>query len=161
MDKKIFIVVAILVVVAGGYFLFRGNNQEVRESNNQEVRESNNQEVQESNNQEVQESNNQEVGESLDVDITSETTAREISMVSGNLFFNPKNLTLTKGQPVKITFTNSGVHTFTIDELGVNTALRGGSGVVEFTPTQSGTFEYYCTVPGHREGGMFGTLTVE
>lgn len=105
--------------------------------------------------------NNQGAQESSDKDMTSEDTAREISMVSGNLFFNPKNLTLTKGQPVKIAFTNSGVHTFTIDELGVNTALRGNSGVVEFTPTISGTFEYYCAVPGHRGGGMFGTLTVE
>jgi len=32
---------------------------------------------------------------------------------------------------------------------------------VEFTPTTSGTFEYYCSVPGHRESGQFGTLKVE
>ncbi len=82
-------------------------------------------------------------------------------MVSGNLFFNPNNLTLKKGQPVNITFQNSGTHTFTVDELGVNVPLRGSSGVVEFTPTQSGTFEYYCAVPGHRLGGMSGSLTVE
>jgi len=88
-------------------------------------------------------------------------SAREISMTSGNLFFGPRTLTLAKGQPVKINFRNVGVHTFTIDELGVNVTLRGSSGVVEFTPDRSGTFEYYCAVPGHRGGGMFGSLRVE
>jgi len=85
----------------------------------------------------------------------------EVSMVSGNLFFNPKTLTLAKNQPVKITFQNTGSHTFTIDELGVNIPLRGNTAVVEFTPTKSGSFEYYCAIPGHREGGMFGSVVVE
>lgn len=88
-------------------------------------------------------------------------SANEISMVSGNLFFNPKNLTLVKDEPVKITFQNTGRHTFTVDELGVNVSLSGSSLTVEFTPAKSGAFEYYCSVPGHREGGMLGSLTVE
>jgi uncharacterized cupredoxin-like copper-binding protein len=25
----------------------------------------------------------------------------------------------------------------------------------------AGTYEYYCNVPGHREAGMVGTLTVQ
>lgn len=92
-----------------------------------------------------------------------ETTqsAKEINMVSGNLFFSPDELILTKDQPVKIVFQNSGSHTFTIDQLGVDVRLQGSQEVVEFTPSQSGTFEYYCAVPGHWEGGMFGTLIVE
>ncbi|MCH8741541.1 cupredoxin domain-containing protein [Patescibacteria group bacterium] len=89
------------------------------------------------------------------------SSIKEISMVSGNLFFNPKDLILIKDQPVKIVFSNSGTHTFTIDELGVNVPLQGSSATVEFTPTESGTFKYYCAVPGHREGGMEGSLKVE
>lgn len=90
----------------------------------------------------------------------AEQGAKEISMSSSNFSFSPKTLTLKEGQPVKITFANSGTHTFTIDELGVNESLSGGSVTVEFTPSKSGTFEYYCAVPGHKERGMIGSLTV-
>ena len=86
---------------------------------------------------------------------------KEIAMVSGNFFFSPKNLTLKKDERVKITFQNSKVHTFTIAELGVNVTLQGSSPTVEFTPTKTGTFEYLCVIPGHREGGMLGSLIVE
>ena len=84
-----------------------------------------------------------------------------INITSGNLFFSPKTITVAKDQPVVINLQNTGTHTFTIKELGVNVPLSGNSPVVEFTPTESGTFEYYCAVPGHREGGMFGSLKVE
>ncbi|GMQ95428.1 MAG: hypothetical protein BMS9Abin13_541 [Patescibacteria group bacterium] len=96
----------------------------------------------------------------IPVDGSAEVNVKEISMVSGGLFFNPNNLTLEKGQPVRISIQNSGLHTFTVDELGVDVPLAGVSGVVEFTPTESGVFEYYCAIPGHREGGMFGSVTI-
>jgi uncharacterized cupredoxin-like copper-binding protein len=28
-------------------------------------------------------------------------------------------------------------------------------------PEKPGAYEYVCTVPGHKEGGMVGTLTVQ
>jgi plastocyanin len=89
------------------------------------------------------------------------SSVKEISMISGNLFFNPKNLTLKKDQPVKIVLQNTGTHTFTIDELGIDELFQGDNPIIEFTPTKSGVFEYYCAIPGHREGGMVGLLTVE
>lgn len=82
-------------------------------------------------------------------------------MASGNFFFDPPKLTLTKGRPVKITFQNTGVHTFTVDELGVDIPLRGSTVVAEFTSSKAGTFAYYyCKIPGHRERGMLGSLMV-
>lgn len=36
----------------------------------------------------------------------------------------------------------------------------GEQASVTFTPTEPGTYEFYCTVPGHREAGMIGQLTV-
>ena len=38
---------------------------------------------------------------------------------------------------------------------------NGASGTSEFTPTTPGTFTFFCTVAGHKEAGMTGTLTVK
>ena len=131
MNKTITIIVIVLAVVIGGYFLLQGGGYQTAK-------------------EDVSTPEQQGDEETL-----------ELSMVSGGFFFNPKNLTLTKDQPVSITMQNSGIHTFTIDELNVNVPLRGSSATVKFTPTKSGTFEYYCAIPGHRESGMFGSLIVE
>lgn len=37
----------------------------------------------------------------------------------------------------------------------------GEKGWVEFTPLEAGTFTFYCTVDGHRDHGMEGTLVVK
>lgn len=39
-------------------------------------------------------------------------------------------------------------------------AAKGERISVTFTP-RAGTFEFYCSVPGHREAGMTGTITVD
>jgi plastocyanin len=44
---------------------------------------------------------------------------------------------------------------------GKGATVQGG-GVSKFTVTvKPGKYQYYCTVAGHREGGMEGTLTVK
>lgn len=40
-------------------------------------------------------------------------------------------------------------------------AAQGGKAVVEFTPISSGTFEFACNLPGHKEAGMVGKVTVQ
>lgn len=39
-------------------------------------------------------------------------------------------------------------------------SMPGMSALVTFTPTEPGTYEFYCAVPGHREAGMVGTVIV-
>jgi uncharacterized cupredoxin-like copper-binding protein len=36
----------------------------------------------------------------------------------------------------------------------------GQSATLDFTPSKPGTYEFWCTVPGHKEAGMRGTLVV-
>lgn len=83
-----------------------------------------------------------------------------VSMDSGNFFFKPNVLKAKVNQPVTVNFTNSGFHTFVIDELGVKVSLQGATGTGSFTPTKVGTFQFYCDVGPHKSMGMFGTLTV-
>ena len=54
-------------------------------------------------------------------------------------------------------------HNIAIDEPETTLGeIVSDGGTSEITVTlEPGTYEYYCSVPGHREAGMVGTLTVE
>jgi plastocyanin len=82
------------------------------------------------------------------------------------LKFSPASLTAKAGAAT-ISFSNG-------TPLGHNFTLADSSGtVVGATPTfqgatkplsvtlKAGTYKFYCTVPGHRQAGMEGTLTVQ
>lgn len=79
--------------------------------------------------------------------------------------FTPATITVNKGDNVKITFTNNGTfsHNLTLTELGVktNTIAPGESATLEFSAAQAGSFEFHCSVDGHRDLGMQGTLVVQ
>jgi len=144
MNKTTLVVIVVFVVLIGGYFLLRGDYQTPTPQTPQSLT--------------IPVQTQQPISET---ESPTQQSTREINMVSDSFSFNPKNLTLAKGQPVKINISNVGIHTFTVDELGINTRLQEFSNVVEFTPTKAGTFTFYCAIPGHREGGMIGTLKVE
>ena len=81
---------------------------------------------------------------------------------------NP-DITVNVGDVVQITLTagegDPMPHDFSIEELGVQSAqvMAGGDTaetVVTFTVTEAGTYEYFCSIPGHRPGGMHGVFTV-
>lgn len=79
--------------------------------------------------------------------------------------FDPAALSAKVGEEVTVTLDNKGVleHNFVITEFDVHLGpLAGGtkSAPGTFTPTAAGTYTYFCDVPGHREAGMEGTLTV-
>jgi len=84
-----------------------------------------------------------------------------IKMNSGGFFFAPNTLQAKVGEEVNIDITSTGLHTFTIDELGVDVPTQDGITTrVTFTPNKAGTYTYYCAIPGHKEAGQIGTLTV-
>lgn len=95
--------------------------------------------------------------------------------------FAPEAIVLMQGEEVRVDFENQGevIHNFRIDELaaeGIESestgsqsadegelfvgANAGDTGTLVFTPRESGTFDFYCTIQGHRSLGMEGTLTV-
>ena len=76
--------------------------------------------------------------------------------------FSITEINVKKGDKVRIKVTNTkGNHDINIDEFNVSAETPlGQEVVVEFVADKVGTFEYYCSKPGHRELGHWGTLTV-
>lgn len=77
---------------------------------------------------------------------------------------NPE-LKANVGDTVRITIINGDpvLHDFFIDEYGVHTehlTEDEQTAAVEFVVDRPGEFTYYCSIPGHREIGMFGKMTV-
>lgn len=93
------------------------------------------------------------------------TTAKTITVTGTEFAFAPAVISVKAGQPVTVIFKNNGTypHNFTIAELGVHSATiqPGQATTATFTPTKKGSFTYECTVPGHADRGMKGTLTVQ
>jgi len=95
--------------------------------------------------------------------ISEDEEVLEVTVEGKNFVYTPSVLTAKKGQKVRVTFKNvGGFHDFVIDELDVATARinTGEEAVVEFTADEIGDFAFYCSVPGHRDAGMEGILTV-
>lgn len=101
----------------------------------------------------------------------------------GKMLFVPSKLEVRKGEQVKFVLRNSGEleHEFvlaTTDEnLAHAEAMKAGSmkhddpnakmldpkkaSDIVWKFTKAGEFEYACLIPGHREAGMTGTITVK
>lgn len=104
-------------------------------------------------------------------------TVPEIRVTATEFKFAPNKITFKLGQPVKLTLVNKGTveHDLHSDalNLGVPAAMGEMSGMehetlgpgktaaVAFTGKKKGTFAFWCTVPGHQDAGMKGTIIVQ
>ncbi|WP_027415117.1 cupredoxin domain-containing protein [Aneurinibacillus terranovensis] len=100
--------------------------------------------------------------------------------------YSPNVIRLTKNQPTEITLVNKGnqehdieIQDISISHLQINQqsnhhghnqyatnvvhihAKPGQKSSVKFTPNTIGTYQWFCTLPGHKESGMSGTLIVK
>ncbi len=94
----------------------------------------------------------------------SPAASGEIQIYTEDIKFDPKEFTIPADKDVKVKVTNKGVlqHNFTIDELKIATKLlNGGESETVTIKAKAGEYQYYCTVPGHKEAGMVGKLTVK
>ena len=83
----------------------------------------------------------------------------------GQLEYNTKSLTAKAGK-VTVDFANPAplAHNVTIESssggsVGATPTFTGGSKKLTVT-LKPGTYKFFCSVPGHRQAGMEGTLTV-
>lgn len=118
----------------------------------------------------------------------AETNApQEVVVTTTDLAFDSERIEVTANQPVVLTLRNDGAleHDVSImhipveitdaaeeDEAGHDmsameempelhvSAMPGMSKSVTFTPTEPGEYTFFCTVTGHQDAGMTGTLVV-
>lgn len=139
-SKYLGIIIVVVAIIAGSYFLFRGGYQIGAP---------------------------EETKKPIETPTTQTPTSRitEISVVGTEFNFNPASINVKAGEQVKITFSNNGSapHNLTLEGLGIGTKTVGGGqrDVVEFTAPTSGTYTFFCSVSGHRAAGMEGSLEVE
>ena len=83
----------------------------------------------------------------------------------GQLSFNKTTLSAKAGT-VTIDYTNMSplAHNLTIEAtggkiLGATPTFQGATKTLTLT-LKAGTYKFFCSVPGHRQAGMEGTLTV-
>jgi plastocyanin len=80
-----------------------------------------------------------------------------------SMSFSESELSLAPGD--SITMVNSGFleHDFTVDDLGIHEVTPANGDTVTITIPEDaapGDYEFYCSVPGHAQAGMKGTLTI-
>jgi nitrosocyanin len=95
---------------------------------------------------------------------TTENGVVTINLEAGSFYYKPDQIKVKKGDKVKLVMTSKDMmHDFVIDELGVKLPITkaGSTNTVEFTASEAGTFEFYCSVGQHRAQGQVGTLIVE
>jgi plastocyanin len=92
------------------------------------------------------------------------TTVKLAANPAGQLAYEPKQLTAKAGK-VTVDMTNMSPveHDVAVAQrstvLGQTPVFSGGSKSVTLT-LKPGKYTFFCTVPGHRQAGMEGTLTV-
>ena len=86
-----------------------------------------------------------------------------VTITASEFKFSPTSMQVPVGQKVRFTLNNSGVveHDFTVQNTAFSlSANPGQTATGEFTFDKAGVFQFFCSIPGHKDAGMKGTLTV-
>jgi plastocyanin len=84
-----------------------------------------------------------------------------IEIVTTEFAYDPDDLEVPAGETVAIRLVNKGVveHDLTIDALAVTIKVPiAGTADGTLPALEAGTYDFYCSIPGHKENGMVGTL---
>jgi heme/copper-type cytochrome/quinol oxidase subunit 2 len=92
--------------------------------------------------------------------------APEVRVTLGNFFLEPSVIRLPKNADVNLTVVNPAstavAHDLTVPALGIHVVARAGESVtIGLRALPAGTYDAFCSVPGHIETGMRGSVVVE
>jgi uncharacterized cupredoxin-like copper-binding protein len=87
-----------------------------------------------------------------------------ISVTASNVRFSPPDVTVRAGEWTQLRFTNADpvVHDWMVEAIpNLDTVARPGqTSTLRFVLDTPGRYAIECSIPGHAEAGMVGTLTV-
>ncbi|MEZ5170654.1 MAG: cupredoxin domain-containing protein [Acidimicrobiia bacterium] len=88
--------------------------------------------------------------------------ARTIEVSATSFEYGTPTIEATVGEDIEIVLTSDDVeHDFIIDEFEAHVSAEPGETASGgFTASEAGEYTFYCSVPGHRDEGMEGTLVV-
>jgi uncharacterized cupredoxin-like copper-binding protein len=88
--------------------------------------------------------------------------ATTLTLTATEFAFDPATLSAPADEEVTIEVENAGTieHDFTIDEANLRIATPATETASGTFTLPAGTYTFYCSVPGHQDAGMEGTLTV-
>jgi nitrite reductase (NO-forming) len=104
------------------------------------------------------------IPQGMGMSVSPEVLADLPALATPGFNFDQPELRARAGETVALRLdnTHTAPHSFDIDELNIHVPIPAGdSSLALFKPATPGTYTYYCSVPGHRELGMEGTLVVE
>jgi uncharacterized cupredoxin-like copper-binding protein len=87
-----------------------------------------------------------------------------ITVVGIDIAYEQTELMIPADTDVEVTLVNEGTleHDWNVEDTDFGTEIIPGGEETTITVNLSaGEYVYFCSVPGHREAGMEGTLTVE
>ena len=90
--------------------------------------------------------------------------ASTVPLTAKDTKFIELGIEATSGEVLGLYVTNKDgyAHAFDIDALGIHVPLPAGATTfVAVKPTTAGALAFYCAVPGHRDAGMVGSITVK
>lgn len=93
-----------------------------------------------------------------------EATGGEHQIVATDNAFDTDAITAKPGDTIVLTNDGFAQHDFVVDDLGLDSGMANGGDTVTVTIPEDaapGEYEFHCSVPGHKESGMVGTLTIE
>lgn len=90
-------------------------------------------------------------------------SGKTVNIEMVDIAFKPNTATIPANTPVKFVLKNTGAlpHNFSIDKLHISVDVDPGKTGEVTINAPAGTYQFYCNVPGHKEAGMVGTLTVK
>ncbi|MBI4260222.1 MAG: cupredoxin domain-containing protein [Actinobacteria bacterium] len=85
----------------------------------------------------------------------------ELHVTAREFAFEPSSLSASAGE-ITVQLENAGAteHDFTVDEANFTALAKAAESASGTLTLEAGTYAFYCSIPGHRESGMEGTLTV-